>query len=81
MVREMEVSRLEKSSKFPRKWKAKDWKKMKNGRKEIGPGVQYLIAVTKHTEAKKLQKMYQKLSQSWGIQVARLKEYMKCTAK
>lgn len=37
---------------------------MKNGRKETGPGVQYPIAVTKNTEARKLQKMYQKLSQS-----------------
>lgn len=33
---------------------------MKNGRKEIGPVVQCLIAGTKNTEVRKLQKMNQK---------------------
>lgn len=31
--------------KFLRKWKGKDWKDMKNGRKETGPVVQCLTVV------------------------------------
>lgn len=38
-IGEMKVPRFEKSSTFPRKCKAKNWKNMKNGRKEIGPAV------------------------------------------
>jgi len=38
-IGEMKVPRFEKSSTFPRKCKAKNWKNMKNGSKEIGPAV------------------------------------------
>lgn len=38
-IGEMKVPMFEKSSTFPRKCKAKNWKNMKNGRKEIGPAV------------------------------------------